>query len=129
LAPDGSDTAKIPIVQEECRMKRLVLAVAVTLGLLLTPGVGFSQTKAKPAAAAKSKPAAAAQAKADLLDLNTATKEQLVALPGVGEAYAQKIIDGRPYKAKDELVTKKIVPQASYAKMKDHVIAKQAPKK
>jgi competence protein ComEA len=61
----------------------------------------------------------------ELLDINSATKKELSALPGIGDVRSDAIIKGRPYKGKDELVQKNIVPQATYDKIKDKVIAKQ----
>src|SRR5215831_10599654 len=106
-------------------MKRIgrVRLLGVVLALAMLPGVIVAANGA--AAAQEKKPAASAANAADLVDLNSATKEQLDALPGIGEKYSQKIIDGRPYKAKTDLVKKKIIPQATYNKIKDKVIAKQ----
>ena len=89
-----------------------------------------SQTAAKKSDTAKpaATQSASAPAKSEMVDINSATKKELMALPGVGEAYSQKIIDGRPYKMKTQLKTRKIVPDATYDKIADKIIAKQTTK-
>ena len=103
-----------------------VTLIALVCAMFVSLSFAQNTSSTKPNAAAKPAPAAAAAAaSAPLVDLNSATKDQLTGLPGIGAAYSQKIIDGRPYKAKTDLVRKKIIPQATYDKISKLVIAKQ----
>ena len=98
----------------------LVLVVSFALGAAApqkTPA-GKSDTKS---AAAKSESKSAA-----LVDLNSASVQELKALPGIGDAYADKIVKNRPYRVKTDLVRKKVVPEATYARIKEQVIARQS---
>jgi competence protein ComEA len=95
------------------------------VALVFILGVSIAVSHPQPQASSTAKQSAASSA-ASLVDINTATKDQLDALPGIGDKYAQKIIDGRPYAKKTDLVNKKIIPQATYNKIKDMIIAKQA---
>ena len=92
------------------------------------PAATKQQPAAKPAPQAPAKATvktAASSTKMEMLDLNTATRDQLVALPGIGETYADAIIKNRPYKTKNELVSKKVIPAAAYKKIRTKVIAHQ----
>jgi competence protein ComEA len=93
---------------------------ATALLFAITPVFTIAQAP-KPAAATAAPTAAP-------LDINTATADQLKAFPGIGDAYSKRIIDGRPYTAKNQLVTRGILPQATYNKIKDQIIASH-PKK
>lgn len=106
-------------------MRLASLGLFTALGLLVAAPT-WAQTAAPSAApkAGSAAPATAAPARAaEPIDINSATKEQLDALPGIGSARAEAIIKGRPYTGKDDLVRKKIIPENVYSGIKDRIIA------
>ena len=101
------------------RITRLFLVLLVALALAAAP-------QSKGGTARKAEPKAAQTAPAGgLVDLNSASAEELKQLPGIGDAYAAKIIQNRPYRGKNDLVRKKVIPAGTYEKIKDQVIARQ----
>ena len=98
-------------------MLLLVLSVFLPLGIAQAPKTTGAQTKRTEVK--KTAPSA------DLIDINSASADELKALPGIGDAYSKKIVDGRPYANKSQLISRKIIPQATYDKIKGQIIAKQ----
>lgn len=107
------------------RLITLVMAAMLCLGPAGTPAAFAQATKTNPTKSETKAPST----KAELIDINTASADELQKLKGIGGVYAKKIIENRPYQGKDELVSKNVIPQATYAKIKGQIIARQSPVK
>jgi DNA uptake protein ComE-like DNA-binding protein len=112
------------------KMKRVILsATNMILAVLLASSLSFAAEQkvqaVKPAVEKKIESAPAKAATQELLDINTATEDQLKKIPGIGDEFSRKIIAGRPYVKKDQLKSRKIITPALYDKIKDKIIAKQ----
>ncbi len=103
-------------------MKRVLIALFALVLAMGLSGPVLAQGKTTPAAKVATAPPQQAAAP---VDINSATKQELEKLPGIGAAYSDKIIKGRPYTKKDQLVSKNIIPKATYEKIKGLIIAKQ----
>jgi competence protein ComEA len=111
-------------------MSRLMIAITVLLFAVASPalvlaGAQAPRSEGKAPSASRSDTKAAAERTTAAVDLNSASIDQLKALDGIGDTFSKKIVEGRPYARKDELVTRKIIPQATYDKIKDQVVARQ----
>ncbi|HET9836990.1 MAG TPA: helix-hairpin-helix domain-containing protein [Candidatus Angelobacter sp.] len=106
-------------------IRKTMSFLAVLLAFALFTGMTYVHAASSaPQKKATDKPAAEKKTKkSDLVDINSATKDQLSALPGIGDAYSQKIIDGRCYHSKRDLLTKNIVPKGTYDQIQDKIIA------
>src|SRR6266850_218847 len=114
----------------QMRQKLAVSLLVLLISICLVSGSAFAQAKdtgkrATPPASSQKTEKKAEKKTTDLIDINSASKQELMSLPGIGDAYSQKIIDNRPYRGKNDLVRKNIIPQATYDKISDQIIAKQ----
>src|SRR5436190_16082156 len=123
-----SRAASPPSRQDRCIRRKVQFQNAMKLAkylLILLTALALAAAPQQKKAPAKGDTKSAPAAKVALVDINTASEADLKKLPGIGDAYAAKIVQNRPYRAKNQLIQKKIVPQATYDKIKDQIIAKQ----